>query len=73
MDARNLALNQTRDRITPMAKAFSKYLKEEGKTLAQMLQLKAKQLYGVQSYDRLGAGPKAEVLLKVVDSSGKSR
>ncbi|WP_174279524.1 hypothetical protein [Sphingomonas bacterium] len=72
--ARNEILMATRGRNTPVGRAFSQALKEEGKTLNRMIAEKTIQLKGPGSeFGKLTAAEQELVFAKVVQSAGKSR
>lgn len=56
-----------------MGKVFSKHLKDTGLTLEQLLAKKSRDLHSIPSFNELNATQKSDVLLAVIDSSGKSR
>lgn len=73
-ESRNLIMEVIRARSTPVGLAIAQKLKQQGRTLNEIVALKSKKLYGATAlFNKLTAQQQNKVYLEVVKSAGKSR
>ncbi len=73
-EARNLIMKVIRTRSTPVGLSIAQKIKQQGKTLNEIVAIKSQKLYGASvSFDNLTAQQQNKVYLEVVKSAGKSR
>ncbi len=73
-EARNVIMEVIRTRSTPVGLSIVQKMKQQGKTLNEIVALKCQKLYGTNiSFNSLTAQQQNKVYLEVVKSAGKSR
>jgi hypothetical protein len=73
-EARNLVMEIIRIRSTPVGLSIAQNMKQQGKTLNEIVALKSQKLYGGNvSFNNLTPPQQNKVYLEVVKSAGKSR
>lgn len=73
-EARNLIMDVIRTRSTPIGLSIAQKMKQQGKTLNEIVAIKSQKLYGASvSFDNLTAQQQNKVYLEIVNSAGKSR
>lgn len=70
---RNLIMDLTRSRSTPVGRAIAEKLKKQGKTLNELVAMKTTSIFGPQAnFNHLSPTQKDKVYSAVVESAGKS-
>lgn len=74
VEARNVAMELSRDNLSEMGRSFSKALKETGKTLTELINHYTEKAAGDAGakFEELTDEQKHNILLKVIEASGRS-
>lgn len=68
---RNLIMDAARGRTSPIGKAVAKLLKDEGKTMVQLLEAKAQKWFKT-SFKNLSPDKKRQIYMEIMESAGRS-